>query len=176
MAAQVHPGVANCRLDAAQNKAFEMALAIHFHSPNRCTAIADTLGWPVEQIQRAIAQLEADITVAERQGAACMVSASQAKRPKPDPVAGGQADQRKGVPWSAEEHRLFLLGLSKFGKGSWRSISRQFVLTRTPTQVASHAQKYFLRLSSGRREKRRASIHDMHLDENISAQSCVPAH
>lgn len=59
---------------------------------------------------------------------------------------------------------------------SWRSISRQFVLTRTPTQVASHAQKYFLRLSSGRREKRRASIHDMHLDENISAQSCVPAH
>jgi hypothetical protein len=25
--------------------------------------------------------------------------------------------QRKGVPWTQEEHRLFLLGLAKFGKG-----------------------------------------------------------
>ena len=33
--------------------------------------------------------------------------------------------------------------------------------TRTPTQVASHAQKYFIRLSSGGKEKRRSSIHDI---------------
>ena len=45
--------------------------------------------------------------------------------------------------------RLFLLGLDKFGKGDWRSISRNFVISRTPTQVASHAQKYFIRLNFG---------------------------
>lgn len=27
------------------------------------------------------------------------------------------------------------MGLAKFGKGDWRSISRSFVMSRTPTQV-----------------------------------------
>ncbi len=71
-------------------------------------------------------------------------------------------ERRKGIPWTEEEHRLFLLGLSKFGKGDWRSISRNFVMSRTPTQVASHAQKYFIRLNSlSKKDKRRASIHDI---------------
>lgn len=41
----------------------------------------------------------------------------------PQPAVSGatspqaQADRRKGVPWTHEEHRLFLLGLAKFGKG-----------------------------------------------------------
>ena len=29
------------------------------------------------------------------------------------------------------------MGLAKFGKGDWRSISRNFVITRTPTQVGT---------------------------------------
>lgn len=58
-------------------------------------------------------------------------------------------------------HRLFLLGLKKYGKGDWRNISRNYVITRTPTQVASHAQKYFIRQHSGGKDKRRASIHDI---------------
>ncbi|KAF5733979.1 hypothetical protein HS088_TW16G00420 [Tripterygium wilfordii] len=77
---------------------------------------------------------------------------------------GSRSDQerRKGIPWTEEEHRLFLLGLDKFGKGDWRSISRNFVLSRTPTQVASHAQKYFIRLSSiNNRDRKRTSIHDI---------------
>lgn len=53
------------------------------------------------------------------------------------------------------------MGLKKYGKGDWRSISRNFVVTRTPTQVASHAQKYFIRLNSGTKDKRRPSIHDI---------------
>jgi SHAQKYF class myb-like DNA-binding protein len=58
--------------------------------------------------------------------------------------------------------RLFLLGLKKYGKGDWCNISRNFVQTRTPTQVASHAQKYFISLSSGGgKDKRRSSIHDI---------------
>lgn len=53
------------------------------------------------------------------------------------------------------------MGLKKYGKGDWRNISRNFVITRTPTQVASHAQKYFIRQLSGGKDKRRASIHDI---------------
>ncbi|CAL0317788.1 unnamed protein product [Lupinus luteus] len=72
-----------------------------------------------------------------------------------------EQERKKGVPWTEEEHKLFLLGLKKYGKGDWRNISRNFVITRTPTQVASHAQKYFIRQLSGGKDKRRASIHDI---------------
>jgi SHAQKYF class myb-like DNA-binding protein len=67
-----------------------------------------------------------------------------------------------------EEHRLFLLGLQKLGKGDWRGISRNYVQTRTPTQVASHAQKYFIRQSNLNKRKRRSSLFDI-----ISEKVCT---
>ncbi|XVE59599.1 hypothetical protein DITRI_Ditri05aG0058800 [Diplodiscus trichospermus] len=80
-----------------------------------------------------------------------------------------ESERRKGVPWTEEEHRLFLIGLQRYGKGDWRSISRNAVVSRTPTQVASHAQKYFLRLNSvNKKEKKRSSIHDITMAEGNS--------
>ncbi|CAN0824388.1 Transcription factor SRM1 [Linum grandiflorum] len=82
----------------------------------------------------------------------------------------GETERKKGTPWTEEEHKLFLIGLSKYGKGDWRSISRNIVVSRTPTQVASHAQKYFLRQSSVKKERKRSSIHDItNVDMNASS-------
>ncbi|KAI3711570.1 hypothetical protein L1987_70109 [Smallanthus sonchifolius] len=69
-------------------------------------------------------------------------------------------ERKKGLPWSEDEHRRFLAGLEKLGKGDWRGISISFVTTRTPTQVASHAQKYFLRQASLVKKNRRSSLFD----------------
>ncbi|KAF9604310.1 hypothetical protein IFM89_005891 [Coptis chinensis] len=59
----------------------------------------------------------------------------------------------------------------KRGKGDWRGISRNYVKTRTPTQVASHAQKYFLRRSNQNRRRRRSSLFDITAEEERPIQS-----
>ncbi|XP_019424366.1 PREDICTED: transcription factor MYB1R1-like [Lupinus angustifolius] len=78
-----------------------------------------------------------------------------------DCLIGPTQERKKGVPWTEEEHRAFIFGLEKLGKGDWRGISRNYVTTKTPTQVASHAQKYFLRLATLNNKKRRSSLFDM---------------
>ncbi|XP_060168864.1 transcription factor SRM1-like [Lycium barbarum] len=53
------------------------------------------------------------------------------------------------------------MGLEKYGRGDLRSISRNCVLSRTPTQMARHAQKFFSRLNDVNKVKKRGSIHDI---------------
>jgi len=76
-----------------------------------------------------------------------------------------------GVPWTEDEHRKFLKGLEVLRKGDWRGISKLFVSTRTPTQVASHAQKYFLRQTNSNKKKRRSSLFDVVINDNVVATS-----
>ncbi|KEH19961.1 transcription factor SRM1 [Medicago truncatula] len=70
--------------------------------------------------------------------------------------------------WTEDEHRLFLMGVEKYGKGKWKKISENYVVTKTHTQIASHAQKYFKGLNSTKekKERRRSSRHDVTYVEN----------
>ncbi|KAJ8773479.1 hypothetical protein K2173_004309 [Erythroxylum novogranatense] len=93
-----------------------------------------------------------------------------------DPTHGNgpvtrRGERKKGVPWTEEEHRMFLIGLQKLGKGDWRGIARNYVVSRTPTQVASHAQKYFIRQTNENRRKRRSSLFDMVHDMGIEPET-----
>ncbi|XP_057773138.1 transcription factor MYBS3-like [Salvia miltiorrhiza] len=80
--------------------------------------------------------------------------------------------RNKGIPWTEEEHKQFLVGLQKLGRGNWRGISRNYVPSRTSTQVASHAQKYFIRQSNATGKKKRPSLFDLAPDTEIN--SSVP--
>ncbi|GAB4829170.1 hypothetical protein Ancab_018835 [Ancistrocladus abbreviatus] len=77
---------------------------------------------------------------------------------------------KKIKQWTEDEHRLFLIGLNQFGRGDWRSISRHLVVTRSPAQVASHAQKFFIRQNDSGEKRTRSSIHDISTvdDQNVA--------
>nr|ARU86426.1 DIVARICATA-like [Orchis italica] len=182
-----------------ENKLFENALA-HFDedTPDRWEKVAEMIpGKTVEDVMTHYQDLEEDVSCIE----AGLIpfpgysSSSFASDWESDYgfdglrqafCVGGKRlggrltdhERKKGVPWTEEEHKRFLMGLKKYGKGDWRNISRNFVVTRTPTQVASHAQKYFIRLNSGGKDKRRASIHDIttvSLEDNRSPSPPQPS-
>lgn len=165
-----------------QNKLFENALARYDKdTPDRWENVASLVpGKSPAEVKKHYKLLLDDVTVIEA-GQVALPAYSENSYTPPEWISDQSGDftkqqtvsvkvpsakaseqeRKKGVPWTEEEHRLFLMGLNKYGKGDWRSISRNFVVSRTPTQVASHAQKYFLRLSSGNKEKKRSSIHDI---------------
>ncbi|MQL77109.1 hypothetical protein Taro_009498 [Colocasia esculenta] len=165
-----------------ENKRFENALAqFDEGTPDRWEKVANLIpGKTAEDVKRHYEVLEFDVShieagLIEPPGYGSprftldWVNSQALEGMKQPYVPGGKRagarasdqERKKGVPWTEEEHKRFLLGLKKYGKGDWRNISRNFVVTRTPTQVASHAQKYFIRLSSGGKDKRRSSIHDI---------------
>ncbi|XP_073526394.1 uncharacterized protein [Phyllobates terribilis] len=168
-----------------ENKMFENALALHDKdTPDRWIKVANMIpGKSVRDVIEHYRELEEDISDIEAglipipgytSSAFTLDWADDSHLGFDSPgeiyIPGGKRsssaraidqERKKGVPWTEEEHRQFLLGLKKYGKGDWRNISHYFVTSRTPTQVASHAQKFFLRQISGPKEKRRSSIHDI---------------
>ncbi|KAG8084784.1 hypothetical protein GUJ93_ZPchr0010g9512 [Zizania palustris] len=70
--------------------------------------------------------------------------------------------RKKPEIWTLEEHRLFLAGIEKHGKGKWKTLAREFVKTKSSTQIASHYQKFTIR---GEKRQlnlcKRKSIHDI---------------
>ncbi|KAL5067057.1 hypothetical protein RYX36_017944 [Vicia faba] len=76
-------------------------------------------------------------------------------------------NRKKVKQWTKNEHKEFLVGLQTVGKGKWKDIARHYVKTKTSTQVASHAQKYFLRKRTFEKTKRH-SVFDMMLDDEDS--------
>lgn len=80
--------------------------------------------------------------------------------------------RRRGTPWTVDEHNAFLDGLASYGKGRWKEISKHCVPSRTPTQVASHAQKYQKRVLESSKHSKRRSIFDIRL-EGTDESPCV---
>ncbi|VAH38875.1 unnamed protein product [Triticum turgidum subsp. durum] len=127
-----------------QNKAFENALVLVDLGEGEAVwnKIADAVGGKTaEEIKRHYELLVADVDAIEAGRVPLPVYTDGGS-----PEEGGSGGKKGG---------------GRYGKGDWRSISRNFVISRTPTQVASHAQKYFIRLNSMNRERRRSSIHDI---------------
>ncbi|XP_044372832.1 transcription factor MYBS1-like [Triticum aestivum] len=78
-------------------------------------------------------------------------------------------EKNRAVPWTPDEHRLFLAGIKEHGVGKWQKLAREFVPTRNASQIASHYQKYSIRQQKLRRnECKRPSIHDINDDDTLS--------
>ncbi|XP_050243838.1 transcription factor DIVARICATA [Quercus robur] len=166
-----------------ENKQFENALALYDKdTPDRWLRIAATIpGKTVGDVMKQYRELEEDVSDIEaglipipgygsnsftlewvnNQGFGDLKQFYSVGGKRGASTRPSDQERKKGIPWTEEEHRQFLLGLKKYGKGDWRNIARNYVTTRTPTQVASHAQKYFIRQLSGGKDKRRSSIHDI---------------
>ncbi|KAK7333292.1 hypothetical protein VNO80_30057 [Phaseolus coccineus] len=83
-----------------------------------------------------------------------------------------QSTKRKRITWTMEEHRLFLEGLDIYGRGYWKKISNH-IQTKDATQVASHAQKHFMRNNISQEQKKRKSIYDVALSQPMQVQEGI---
>lgn len=74
-------------------------------------------------------------------------------------------------------HLLSLLSCLSVLQGQWKQISRYYVPSRTPTQVASHAQKHFLRQSGAQKRRSRFSaVEEAAAAAVAAAAAAAPLH
>ncbi|KAK9785854.1 hypothetical protein WJX73_003112 [Symbiochloris irregularis] len=89
-------------------------------------------------------------------------------------LSGDNNASTKGQPWTEDEHIRFLQGLNTFGKGKWRQIARTSLLgSKTPTQVASHAQKYFSRQNGKTKRASRFTSIELNVQRNEAARATI---
>uniref|UniRef100_A0A3Q7JK34 Uncharacterized protein n=1 Tax=Solanum lycopersicum TaxID=4081 RepID=A0A3Q7JK34_SOLLC len=88
---------------------------------------------------------------------------------------------KKGNRWTEDEQRSFSKGLDFHGKGNWTNIVKNFVPSRTPTQVSSHAQKCLVRLldansnSNETKKQKKSSVFDLRIEKTEDThQAMVP--
>mmetsp|Transcript_23165 Transcript_23165/g.62697 ORF Transcript_23165/g.62697 Transcript_23165/m.62697 type:complete len:290 (+) Transcript_23165:134-1003(+) len=81
--------------------------------------------------------------------------------------------------WTRDEHARFLQGLERFGVGQWCRISRFYLPSRTPAQIASHHQKFAQRSCVPLERRGRVSLLDMTtpaVERLLVAKVCGQAH
>mmetsp|Transcript_12876 Transcript_12876/g.34689 ORF Transcript_12876/g.34689 Transcript_12876/m.34689 type:complete len:350 (+) Transcript_12876:190-1239(+) len=87
-------------------------------------------------------------------------------------VGAGRIESKKAQSryWKPDEHARFLEAIDKFGPRDVRAISK-YVCSRSPTQVRTHAQKYFLRLAkeaSGSAKSGPGGVTNIEIIRNVS--------
>uniref|UniRef100_A0A0E0K085 HTH myb-type domain-containing protein n=1 Tax=Oryza punctata TaxID=4537 RepID=A0A0E0K085_ORYPU len=94
-------------------------------------------------------------------GGGVELKSRELKIPRKARMTGG-GPRKKAEMWTKEEHSQFLHGIGTYGKGKWKTLARDFVKTKSSTQIASHYQKFCIRVEKRRLSKcKRASIHDI---------------
>ncbi|KAK3162599.1 hypothetical protein QOZ80_1BG0091400 [Eleusine coracana subsp. coracana] len=85
-------------------------------------------------------------------------------------------ERKKPEKWTEQEHNLFLEGLEKYGTGKWKTMSSEYLTTKSASEIASHHQKYRKRLEQRKRNGcKRASIHDVTEPTTSAAAATVVA-
>ncbi|KAJ8906250.1 hypothetical protein NDN08_002743 [Rhodosorus marinus] len=96
--------------------------------------------------QKRIDELEADLNNAQADIKRLKMQAAQIAEEKRQKKSSGSEKRSSSRYWTSEEHQRFLEGLAMYGHRDVKAISKH-VGTRNATQVRTHAQKYYLRLS-----------------------------
>ena len=73
-------------------------------------------------------------------------------------MTDAEAEGKVTGEWSLEEHQQYIRGLHEVGPGKWVEIARDYVPSRTSTQVASHNQKFINKLDRPLKKRRNKRV------------------